>query len=256
MSFRNYLNFSAYSKRLGMLPGLLRSLCADLKAGPDAKKPKQRIYAKYEGAFREIFESRDSEHGLTLTREEVYTLYSGVLAVLDLPGALAEVGVFRGGSAKVLCQLKGEKPLYLCDTFEGMPDEKISQDYDPWYEGTHHETSLDYVKQYLQDYPYVHFVKGTFPESVAQYQHERLEDLAYAFVHLDVDLYHSTLDALKFFYPRMTTGGRIVSHNYNVRSDGLGGNTPGVKTAFMEYFNGKEQQIIEIAETQCLVIKN
>ena len=252
MNFRKYLSFRGYLNRLGMIPGLLRSLWADLRAG----RAKQRVYAKYEGAFREVFESRDSEHGLTLTREEVYTLYSSVLAVIDLPGALAEVGVFRGGSAKVLCQLKGEKPLYACDTFEGMPDERISQDYDPWYEGTHHDTSLDYVKQYLREYPYVYFVKGTFPESVSQYHHERLEDLIYAFVHLDVDLYHSTLDALKFFYPRMTKGGRIVSHNYNVRSDGFGGDTPGVKAAFMEYFKGKEHKIIEIAETQCMVIKN
>ena len=56
MSLRNYLRFRPYSRRLGMLPGLLRSLWADFRVGPNPKKPTQRLYAKYEGVFREIFE--------------------------------------------------------------------------------------------------------------------------------------------------------------------------------------------------------
>ena len=83
---------------------------------------------------------------------------------------------------------------------------------------------------------------------------EKIKDQEFSFVHLDVDLYRSTLDALEFFYPRLVTGGRIVSHNYNLK-DSAGGRTPGVKKAFQEYFSSCEYKIIEIAETQCLIIK-
>ena len=50
------------------------------------------------------------------------------------------------------------------------------------------------------------------------------------------------------------TGGRLVSHNYNLK-DSPGGDTPGVQKAFLEYFSESPESIVEIAETQCLVIK-
>jgi len=194
--------------------------------------------------------------GITLTKEEVYTLYSGILAVSKLGGAIAEVGVYRGGSAKVICEVKCNKPLYLFDTFEGMPDERISGSLDAWKNGTHTGTSLEEVRACLNKYPKVHYVQGIFPDCISQYAEEAIEELTFSFVHLDVDLYRSTLDALVFFYRRMVPGGRIVSHNYNLTKRGNGMSTPGVKAAFKEYFKDREHHIIEIAETQCMVIKN
>ncbi len=34
-------------------------------------------------------------------------------------GDIAEVGVFRGGTARVICEAMGERKLHLFDTFEG-----------------------------------------------------------------------------------------------------------------------------------------
>ena len=56
--------------------------------------------------------------------EENYTLYSSLKAVKDLAGDIAEIGVYKGGTAKLICELKGNKNLYLFDTFEGLPDTK------------------------------------------------------------------------------------------------------------------------------------
>ena len=208
---------------------------------------------KYEGHFATVFAKRDARKGASLTKDEVYTLYSSVRATAELNGALAEVGVYRGGSAKLICEAKGDRLLYLFDTFDGMPDEKISKDQ--WENGTHRDTSLEAVQQYLSGYPAVQYVKGVFPESIRQYPEDNLESASFSFVNLDVDLYHCTLDALRFFYPRLVSGGRIVSHNYNI-VDITGGNTPGVKKAFSEYFKGRTHRIIEIADSQCLVIKD
>ena len=35
---------------------------------------------------------------------------------------MAEVGVYQGVSAKLICEAKGDKELHVFDTFEGLPD--------------------------------------------------------------------------------------------------------------------------------------
>ncbi len=39
-----------------------------------------------------------------------------------IKGELAEVGVYKGGSAKLICEAKGNSILHLFDTFEGLPN--------------------------------------------------------------------------------------------------------------------------------------
>jgi hypothetical protein len=61
-----------------------------------------------------------------------------------------------------------------------------------------------------------------------------------------VDLYKTTLDALEFFYPRMNPGGVIMSHDY-IRC--------GVKKAFDEFFKDKPEPIIQLIDSQSLIVK-
>jgi O-methyltransferase len=58
--------------------------------------------------------------------------------------------------------------------------------------------------------------EGIFPETATG-----LEDETFAFVHLDADLYQSTLDGLNFFYPRLSPGGCIIVHDYNHNWEGV-----------------------------------
>ena len=55
---------------------------------------------------------------------------------------------------------------------------------------------------------------------------------------------------MKFFWPRMVIGGRIICHDYN------NVNCPGVKKAFDGFFQDKQVKIIDIADTQCMVVKD
>ena len=67
-------------------------------------------------------------------------------------------------------------------------------------------------------------------------------------MHLDVDLYDSTLAGLDFFYPRMVPGGIIISHDFPTLS--------GVSLAFEEFFADKPSTYIELAGGyQCMAIK-
>jgi O-methyltransferase len=237
--------------RWPMLWKVLSIAFRSLRAGAYLR---EATYLKYTPQFEKVVSGRDPRRGLTVTTDECFTIYSSIKSTEKLDGSIAEVGVYKGNTAKLICGIKDEREFFLFDTFEGMPSSKITV-HDDWESNTHQDTSLESVQSYLNGYSNVYFIKGEFPESIKRYPERCLEDKRFSFVYLDVDLYTSTLDGLKFFYPRLTQGGRLVSHNFNEK-DNPGGRTPGVRKAFREFFAGSEHKIIEIAETQCMVIKD
>jgi O-methyltransferase len=179
------------------------------------------------------------------TLAERYNLYQLVKATSRMQGALAEAGVYRGGSAKILCKVKESSPLYLFDTFEGMPD--VNPKMDPYFtKGIFQDTRYEDVISYLSAFSNVHVYKGFFPDSAMGQEPERQ---TFRFVHLDLDIYKSTFEALAFFYPRMARGGVVLSHDYS----SLG--APGVKKAFADFFFDKPETIIPVWDTQCVVVK-
>ena len=67
-------------------------------------------------------------------------------------------------------------------------------------------------------------------------------------MHLDVDLYRSTLQCLEYFWPRVLPGGVLLSHDYSI--------LPGVKQAFTEFTERTPEKVIELPTTQCMLIKS
>jgi O-methyltransferase len=61
------------------------------------------------------------EIDLKLTLTETAQSFSTVKDTAKIPGDIAEVGVYTGGSAKIVCEAKGDRTLHLFDTFEGLP---------------------------------------------------------------------------------------------------------------------------------------
>jgi hypothetical protein len=176
---------------------------------------------------------------------DLHNLYRLVEQTRDLPGDLAEVGVYRGGSARVICEAKGGRPLHLFDTFMGIPD--ADPTIDRHQRGDFADTSLEGVRAYLRAFDGLHFHPGTFPESG-----RALEDqgTTFSFVNLDVDVYESTLSALRFFMPRMTPGGILVSHDYRSIS------CRGVRRAFDEFFRDRHELVLELWDTQSMVVSS
>jgi len=179
-----------------------------------------------------------------MTLPERYNLWQLVWRMQSRPGAIAEVGVYRGGSAQLLAAAKGEAPLHLFDTFAGMPAADARRD-GRFHAGQLSDTSLPTVQHKLRSWSGVHYHPGFFPDS-AQGEPAQLK---YKFVHLDVDLHRSNLAALEFFYPRLLTGGCILVHDYNERS------VPGTKTAVDEFMRDKPEIVIELWHTQALLVK-
>jgi len=182
---------------------------------------------------------KDTE--LLLEDIEAYHIYMAVKRTQKVPGDIAEVGVYKGGSAKIICTAKGDKSLHLFDTFEGLPKVDEIDMVWPFYEGKF-SASYDDVKKYLSTDPNVSFYKGIFPATS-----DPIKDKTFSMVNLDVDTYESTKQCLEFFYSRMSPGGILLSHDYIT--------APGVKKAFDNFFDGKAEPVLETAGSQCIVVK-
>jgi hypothetical protein len=98
------------------------------------------------------------------------------------------------------------------------------------------------VTRRLHSYPAVKIYPGRFPQTAAG-----LSAARFSFVHLDVDVYQSTRDALEYFYPRLTAQGALLAHDY--------ASAAGVKKAFDDFFQDKPEPIIRLPMSQCLIIK-
>jgi hypothetical protein len=175
-----------------------------------------------------------------LTANEAYTVYSLALAQSKREGHMAEVGAFQGASAKMICEAKGDRPLHVFDTFEGLP--APAQQDGNVHKPRQYACSLESVRGYLSGYPQVSFYKGRFPETSSP-----VAGLRFSFAHFDVDLYESTLACLEFFYPRMIPGGVMLSHDYSILS--------GVRAAFEKFLLDKPEALVELPTTQCMVLK-
>lgn len=183
-----------------------------------------------------------TEVEMALGINEAYQIFMAVKSAAKIKGDIAEVGVYQGASAKIICEAKGEKTLHLFDTFEGLPEVTETDRTVNFKKGDFHYP-FERVKAYLSAYSNVHIYKGLFPKTADGIKNER-----FSFVNLDVDIYESTLNSLIFFYPRMNQGGILISHDYS--------SLPGVKKAFDEFFKDKPEPIIELSGSQCLVIKS
>jgi len=180
------------------------------------------------------------EADMLLEDNEAYQVFMVVKRTEKIKGELAEVGVYKGGSAKLICEAKGDRILHLFDTFEGLPN--VGENDAHIFKNRMYAASLEAVRNYLKSYPNVHCYKGVFPDTTVPI---RLNN--FSFVNLDVDTYRSTLDCLEFFYPRMEQGGIIMSHDYIYAH--------GVKKAFDEFFANKIEVIIELSGSQVLIVK-
>jgi hypothetical protein len=181
------------------------------------------------------------ETPILLGTYEAYQIFMAVRGTEKIEGDTAEVGVYRGGSARLICEAKGNRALHLFDTFEGMPEKGNSiRAWARTLPKGELAASLEEVQHTLRKFSNVNFYRGLFPSTV-----DPVKDRKFSFAHFDVDFYESTCECLNFFYPRMSKGGIIISHDYF--------EFQGVRKAFDEFFKSKPEPVIPISGSQCLV---
>lgn len=184
------------------------------------------------------------------TDSELIMLRLCLELTMFLGGNVAEVGVYKGGSADVIYRnLNFNKRLFLFDTFAGFP-ELTKDDPEIWKED-HFNWAADLPNVYNKVVEHfkdknVKIVKGDFPKSVEN--DAEVNNSTFSFVHLDADAYLPTLNSLNYFYPKMVKGGIILLHDYTHQD------TP-VKLVCDEFFKDKPEKVITTPTSQGFIIK-
>ncbi len=164
-----------------------------------------------------------------------------------VPGAFAEVGVYKGETAKIIHEMDTSRSLHLFDTFEGFDKQDLeTETVDAKNFVDFSDTNVQLVTRLISGNANIFFHKGYFPDTALDLHVEK-----YAFVHLDADLYKPTLAALHYFYPRLAEGGVIMIHDYNHTWDG-------VRKALVEFQSAIPENMTELPDWQgsVLIVKN
>ena len=132
----------------------------------------------------------------------------------NIPGAAAELGVYRGEFAALINAAFPDRVLHLFDTFEGFSprDVEIEQAHSLSRArvGDFAETAMETVEERLPRREQAVFHPGWFPETFGPCKGE-----TFAFVSIDADLYAPTAAALPLFWERLAPGGVLLVHDVN-----------------------------------------
>ena len=158
-----------------------------------------------------------------LDPSRLWEIYSH-LSQVPTNGDLAELGVYRAGAARFMALACPQRTLWLFDTFSGIPETDPSID---WIKKGHFDDgTLEQAQAYLADLPNVRIVPGLFPESAAGVP----ESTRFSLVHLDADIYTSTMAGLEWFWPKMIAGGVVIVDDFDLPQ------CPGATRATKEFF--------------------
>lgn len=158
------------------------------------------------------------------------TIQECVLKTQNLQGSLIELGVYIGTTAAEIQRANHrQKPLYLVDSFEGLPAPTAEDsDTQGLKEGDWKADYEEIMRKFPQ--PNIHVVKGVIPEVFKLWY-----AMEFCFAHLDLDFYKATLDSLEFVEPRLVNHGIIMVHDAHLL---------GVKRAISTYFTVETAQIV------------
>ncbi|MDR1266883.1 MAG: class I SAM-dependent methyltransferase [Holosporales bacterium] len=146
---------------------------------------------------------------LELVREEIG----------DRPGNVAELGVYKGESARTINYCFPDRKLFLYDIFDFLardPDtlgnEPPTENYAEVYQNNSSPSldSTEIIKKGLPHPENCVFRRGYFPETAAPDVDEK-----FIFVSIDAGSYDTIYKGLEFFYSRLLEGGYLFLGIYN-----------------------------------------
>lgn len=178
-----------------------------------------------------------------------YNLYYLARAVSELDGDTVECGVAEGIMSYLIYTATNKKERYhhIFDSFEGLSEPSqndLPSGNVPALQKGDFAVRQEKVRQNLGNKNDIKLYKGWIPERFIE-----VKDKRFIFVHIDVDFYEPTLESLRFFYPRMASGGIIICDDYGHI------NTPGSQKAMDEFLIDKPEKVIKLDAGHAFIIK-
>ncbi len=167
----------------------------------------------------------------------------------NVKGSFAELGVYKGETAKIIHAMDNSRKLHLFDTFEGFKKDDLKEETgeaSTYSTKNFADTNDKKVVEYINGNNNIIVHKGHFPATTIGFDSEK-----FALVNIDADLYNPIKDGCNFFYPRLSPGGVIIIHDYNHKWEGA------VK-AVNEFAKGIPENIIELPDMHgtVMIIRN
>ena len=212
---------------------------------PEFAKMTGGFFLPHDTTFREIVNLDPWD----LVRRDMLILLLRSLLERNVPGDLAELGTWKGATAKLFHYYLPERKLHIFDTFAGFDERDLHRDscitgqsQEQMFTDTCVAAVLQYINPKNQN---IACHQGYFPDSIPPGFTER----TFAFVHLDADLYSPIMAGLQFFYSRINPGGMIVVHDYN--------GWPGARQAVTDFFKDKPEIPIPLPDKSgsALIVK-
>ena len=143
----------------------------------------------------------------------------------DIPGDLIETGVWAGGATvfmRGVLAAHGDtsRTVWVADSFAGLPSPELTQYEEDageewWSRESWFAIPLDVVERNFARYglldDQVRFLAGWFHETLPNAPIDQL-----ALIRLDGDMYGSTMDALRYLYPKLSVGGYVIVDDYSL----------------------------------------
>jgi O-methyltransferase len=160
--------------------------------------------------FQQAYETVKSHTLVDILR--LYELWSLAAQLESVEGDFLEVGVWRGGSGCLLAMAsqRPDRKVFLADTYSGVV--KAGAQDTNYSGGEHADTQAGLVHELArrcQMTDKVRVLVGMFPENNAEQVTGKL-----ALVHIDVDVFESARDVLRWALPRLSRGGMVVFDDY------------------------------------------
>lgn len=147
-------------------------------------------------------------------------VYDFLLSTIPSGGIFVEGGAWLGKSSSYLCDKAKDVTIYIVDTWKGSSDELE----------THQAlaTQTDIYDIFLENMGNRNFIpiRKTSVEASKDFQDESCD-----VVYIDMQhTYQAVKEDLKYWYPKVKTGGYIAGHDIDIAS---------VNKAVKEFFNNK-----------------
>lgn len=186
---------------------------------------------------------------MPLTRLRV--LAAQAFSVVDIPGDVAELGCYRGGSTILLANALPDKQVHAFDTLNGLynlgPEDRLRRsEKDRGHavgDFALRASAREAVKRRLERKG-IRFYQGPFSKTK-----RAVAGIRFSFVHFDGDTYLSARECLQFFFPRLAPGGKMLIDDYAWPA------TPGVAKAVDQFAKTHRSLLLQPTRYQIVVQK-
>jgi hypothetical protein len=182
--------------------------------------------------------------------------YENIVQAIDITknnhGPFVEIGVYKGRSAHLalnyMKQANISKKAFLIDTYEGFNYSEAAASPDRKWDGTHGDTSIEYVTELLKEFDNKELLKMNV---ISDDLPPEINNVSVC--NIDVDIYEAVLVATIKMAPRMALGGVIILEDQ--------GHTPALAGAylalreFMESAEGDKFTPIHFPTGQAFLVK-